>query len=874
MDTDGQYGENRRRVHVTDPTIGGLVDASARRHADRPAILAPGREALTYRALADLSLRTRAHLRTAGLGPGARIAVVLANGPEMATAFVSIASTAACAPLNPGFSRKDVEYYLQDLRADALLVEHQAAGAAVDAAAALGMPLLRLSPRDAAGDFDLVVPPAAASLAPGGQPPRADETALLLHTSGTTSRPKLVPLSSANLCASAGHIAATLSLGPDDRCLNIMPLFHIHGLVAALLSSLSAGASVVCTDGVYATGFFDWLGQFRPTWYTAVPTMHQAIIARAGAHADVIREAPLRFIRSSSAALPATVLASLEAAFDAPVVEAYGMTEAAHQMASNPLPPRQRKPGSVGLAAGPEVAVMSSDGTRLGAGEVGEVVIRGPNVTAGYADNPAANADAFVNGWFRTGDQGVLDEDGYLRLTGRLKELINRGGEKISPREVDEALLAHPAIGQAVSFAIPHAQLGEEVGAAVEVRAGIAITPAELRAFAGDRLAAFKVPRTIIIVDAIPKGPTGKLQRIGLAARLGIAPMDDRASVVEHVAPRTELESRIAAIWSELFRGSTIGVRTRFEALGGDSLLAVRMLAAVSDEIGLDVPYLVFAEDGTIESLARALETARQAPAASLVSMRPTGGSRPLYCVPGHDGALHGIDRLARGLPAGQPVWAFDLRRVDRTQSVEALAGRCLDDLIAHDRSGVYQVAGICFGGVVAVEMTRQAIERGLSIDRLVLVDALNPAWRHEAGAAAVSAARMTQLREKSRFHTAEIRGMSAATAVRYVARRGAAFVGRSRELLAARARGRALTSHHLRLASLYRPGPIDAAATVVRVLGRRLHAPDLGWSDVFTRGTAIADVPFSVHGALSEESVGAVAEIINGTLRGEAVRR
>ncbi len=857
-------------------TISRLLDASVRVHAGRPAILSPDRDHLTYQALSDLVAGTRATLGAAGFGPGARVAVVLPNGPEMATAFLAVAATAACAPLNPGFSRKDVEYYLNDLRADALIVEHGSTGDAVAAAAALGVPLFGVRPRETAGDFELIVPPGMAPAVANATTPGPEDTALLLHTSGTTSRPKLVPLSSANLCASARHIAATLALDPGDRCLNIMPLFHIHGLVAALLSSLASGASVVCTDGVYASGFFRWLRDFRPTWYTAVPTMHQAIAARAEANADAIRDAPLRFIRSSSAALPPTVLASLEDAFHVPVIEAYGMTEAAHQMASNPLPPRPRKPGSVGPAAGPEIAVMGSDGVLLGAGIAGEVVIRGSNVTAGYADNPGANADAFVNGWFRTGDQGVIDTDGYLWLTGRLKEIINRGGEKISPREIDEVLLTHPAVGQAVSFAIPHAQLGEDIGAAIEVRAGMSVTAAELRAFAGERLSAFKVPRSIVVVEAIPKGPTGKLQRIGLAARLGIAPIDDRASRVEHVAPRTGLERRLASIWRGLFPGEDVGVRTRFESLGGDSLLAVRMLAAVSDELGLDVPYLVFAEDGTIESLARALECAQQEPGGRLVSIRPTGSPpeasakggnhRPIYCVPGHDGALHGIDRLARVLPPGPPVWAFDLRRMDRTDSIEVLARGCLERLIAHDGSGSYQVAGICFGGVVAAEMARQAIARGLAMD-LVLVDALNPAWRHEVGARAVSSARFAQLREKSRYHATEIRSMPAATAVGYVARRGAAFVGRSRELLGARVRSRVLTSHHLRLASRYRPGPIDTAATVVRVRGRRLHAPDLGWGGVFLRGVSTADVAFAVHGALSEESVTAVAGIVAAAL-------
>ncbi len=335
------------------------------------------------------------------------------------------------------------------------------------------------------------------------------------------------------------------------------------------------------------------------------------------------------------------------------------------------------------------------------------------NVTGGYEDNPAANAEAFRDGWFRTGDQGWIDPDGYLRLTGRLKELINRGGEKISPREVDEVLLAHPAVRQAVCFAVAHAQLGEEIGAAVEVRANASVTVSELRAWVGERLPAFKVPRVIRFLDEIPKGPTGKLQRVGLAARLGIEPLDDRLGEAEHVPPRSAAEKDIAEVWAKIFPGQPIGVKTRFEALGGDSLLAVRMLAEVSERLGRDVPYLVFAEDGTIEALAAALEADAGAATSPLVALRPGGARPPLYCIPGHDGVLHGIDRLTRALPSSQPVWAFDLRRLERTESVEHLASQCVDVLLARDPDGPYRLVGVCFGGVVATRSLRDSSSRG-----------------------------------------------------------------------------------------------------------------------------------------------------------------
>jgi acyl-CoA synthetase (AMP-forming)/AMP-acid ligase II len=332
-----------------------------------------------------------------------------------------------------------------------------------------------------------------------------------------------VPLSGANVAASAKNIRETLRLTPGDRCLNIMPLFHIHGLIAAVTASLSAGASVVCTPGFNALKFFQWLDQEEPTWYTAVPTMHQAILARAPRNPESVAKAKLRFIRSSSSSLPPQVMAELEAAFRCPVIESYGMTEAAHQMASNLLPPGARKAGSVGPAAGPEVAILSADGRVLGVEEIGEICIRGPNVTAGYENNPKANAEAFAHGWFHTGDQGTMDSDGFVRLTGRLKEIINRGGEKISPREVDEVLMDHPAVAQVVTFAMPHAKLGEEVAAAIVLREGFQAGEREIRDFAAARLADFKVPRKLVFLEEIPKGATGKLQRIGLAEKLGLA---------------------------------------------------------------------------------------------------------------------------------------------------------------------------------------------------------------------------------------------------------------------------------------------------------------------------------------------------------------
>jgi acyl-CoA synthetase (AMP-forming)/AMP-acid ligase II len=500
-----------------------LMDLLATGADDAPALTAPGRPALTHGALRALARRTVASLNTLGAGRNDRVAIVLANGPEMAACFLSAACGVTTAPLNPAYRADEFEFYLSDLRARLLVVEHDSTSPAIEVAQRLGVRIVDLHPGQTAGDFTLRARDGQ-PCAPAEQPDPAepDDTAMVLHTSGTTSRPKIVPLSQRNLCASAGHIARTLAFTPADRGLNVMPLFHIHGLIAGVLAPVSAGSSVCCTPGFNALKFFAWMDEAAPTWYTAVPTMHQAILSRAPKNLDVIRRHRLRFIRSSSSSIPPQVIRELEEVFGAPLVESYGMTEATHQMASNPLPPAVRKPGTVGLPAGPEIAIMGEDGTLLPRGGVGEIVIRGPNVTAGYENNPKANAEAFVNGWFRTGDQGTMDAEGYLSLTGRLKEIINRGGEKISPREVDEVLMDHPAVSQVVCFAIPHAKLGEEVGAVVVLREGAQVTERELQAFVAQRLADFKVPAKVLFLDEIPKGATGKLQRIGLAARLGL----------------------------------------------------------------------------------------------------------------------------------------------------------------------------------------------------------------------------------------------------------------------------------------------------------------------------------------------------------------
>lgn len=502
-----------------------IFDILAAQDAADHAIGAPGRDPMTYGDLQNLAEQTVAALNGIGIGRGDRVAIVLPNGPEMAAAFIAVGAGASTAPLNPGYRADELEFYLNDLNAKALIVLEGDGSPAVQVAKDQNIPVLVLSsPVDGpAGQFTLDTSDAAPGKPASGGMSEPDDEGLVLHTSGTTSRPKVVPLLNSNLAVSAQNIARTLNLTSDDVGLNIMPLFHIHGLIASMLSSVSSGAQVVCSPGFNALKIFQWFKDVDPTWYTAVPTMHQAIMARASRNVEVVEGMRLRFARSSSSSLPPPVMAEVEKTFNCPVIEAYGMTEAAHQMASNPLPPADRRPGSVGQAAGPEVSIMDFDGNPVAQGGEGEICIRGGNVFSGYENNPEANAEAFHGDWFRTGDQGFLDTEGYLTISGRLKEIINRGGEKIAPREVDDVLQAHDAVAQVVTFAMPHDKLGEDVAAIVVLAEGQEATERELKDYAAEKLADFKVPRTILFKDEIPKGATGKLQRIGLAEKLGLA---------------------------------------------------------------------------------------------------------------------------------------------------------------------------------------------------------------------------------------------------------------------------------------------------------------------------------------------------------------
>ncbi|MCK1420313.1 AMP-binding protein [Bradyrhizobium sp. CW12] len=654
------------RESVTTTTFACLYDLllhHGRQAPDRYAILAPGCLPMTYGALSLLTHDVVRALRSAGVSRTDRVAVVLPNGPEAAVAMVTLAVGAVCVPLSPDFTYDEYKRYFADLDVAALLAHADPTSACRRAASSLGIRIIDVvtRPGEGAGAFHIV----SQREPPNDQLASSSDDAFILLTSGSTSRPKMVPLTHASVCLSARNVGVNLELGPRDRLLSVLPLFHGHGLISGVLAGLTAGSSVVCTPGFDPTAFFGWLRKFRPTWYTAVPAVHQAILREAILHKQAARRSSLRLIRSASTSLARDALSELEALFGVPVIDTYGMTEAATQITANPL--HRRKLGSVGRPAGPEIAIVDSEGRRLPAGKRGEIELQGPTITRRYHNDAAATASAFRKNWFRTGDIGYFDEEGYLFIVGRIKEIIHKGGQKVAPAEVEEALLSHPDVIDAAVFPVPHERLGAEVAAAVVLSRDAEVSAQKLRDFARKLLSGFKVPGVIHIVSEIPKGAGGKINRGQLAAALSaIQPSTDQRGA-DMVAPRSELECQLAGIWAEILGSDQVEIDQDIFALGIDSLAMAQMILRLEERFGVQVSFEDIFSAPTVTALANRVETLRKGsgetirriPTIEAADCAKADGPQPVSIV---QERMLRVERKLPGLPQFNLPFAYRLQ--------------------------------------------------------------------------------------------------------------------------------------------------------------------------------------------------------------------
>jgi acyl-CoA synthetase (AMP-forming)/AMP-acid ligase II/thioesterase domain-containing protein len=742
-----------------------IIETHAEDLPDTIAIAVPGKQSISYGDLFQYVDQFGSVLRNLGISRDSRVAIVLPNGPEMAISLFSVSAVSTSAPLNPDYQEDEFVSYFEVLNVSLVLTLSGLDSAVFEAARSAGIPVLEISKLDdKRPGYQAILPGAdnTESVQSVSHGISADDVALVLLTSGTTSTPKIVPLTHRNIGQAVKYIRDSLKLGPEDRCLNMMPQYHIGGLVDLLLAPLASGGSVIATKGFDVDLFYDCLKRYSPTWYQAVPATLLELVSVSERTRDRLTDSTLRFIRSASSPLPIQTLDRVEDFFERPVIEIYGMTEAAPIITSNPLPPGKRKKGSVGMSVGPEILILDEGGQPEANGVTGEIVIRGANVISGYENNPEVNQKAFHGGWFHTGDMGYLDDDGYLFIKGRLNEIINRGGEKVSPFEVDQVLLSHPAIEEAVTFPVPHQMLGEDVAAAVVLKDGLQEEEFELHAYTAERLADYKVPQRIYFLDEIPRGDTGKYVRKGLAEEINL---DSGSSFV---APETDTEKMLAKIWSDILNIDTVGRNDNFFTLGGYSLLAMRMITEFEKKSGKSFPTDALNQSITVKSLAEAIDAVETKPAQvetilehpSPLSINETAYKRMKSVVMGgkyrsvQPGALltgvnteelenhrepifwcfNAPDRempaLAKYQGREQPIYGmFAGSRVLKDIYVvnTAIAKHYAEEISMLFPEGVFNIGGNCRGADVASQVANFLIEKGRTVNRLCLMEYFHP---------------------------------------------------------------------------------------------------------------------------------------------------
>lgn len=761
--------------HTIYPALADRISSN-----NAPAVLAAGRKFLSHRALADQIERTVARLNTLGIGRGDRVAIVLPNGPEAAVCCLAVASGAVAAPINAGLTAVQLRDQLQAIRAQAVIVQENDEGPCVEVARDARIPLLRLRSRnqDAAGVFALNGERRAAR-DPGFA--TDNDVALLMSTSGSTSRPKLAPLTHRNVLSGSANNASHLGLTAEDRCLCVTPMFFTQGILVSVFSSLLKGGSVVCTPGYDPSYFFDWLDEFHPTWYAAPTAVQHSILSRAALHAGAVERSRLRVIRCSSAHAGSDLITRLEQLFRAPVLDSYGLTETSSTIVGEPLPPARRKPGSVGIPVGCEIAIAGEDGRLLGTDEIGEVIVRGPAVIRGYEAAEPVNRDSFFKDWLRTGDLGRIDAEGYVFLTGRIKELINRGGEKISPVEIDGILCAHPAVAEAITFAMPHPRLGEEIAAAVVLRGGFAEAPqleTELQEFVSARLTDRRTPRRIVFVPEIPRTATGKTIRVGLAERLGLPDKRDATAPRVENVPSGITEMLLMQIWEEILGRAGIGLHDDFFDAGGDSLLAARLMVRIEKTFRAKLPVTCLFQAPTVAKLALLVAGSGAKGydfgPSHLIEVRTSGSQPPLIIL----GLQPLFRELIQRIPEDFPIYGLSFPATSTLTlpfSIEEIAARQVEALRRFRPNGAYMLAGWCADGVMAFEIAQQVRAQGGEVPLVAMIDSFNPETRRSSRGWKARLAR-------ARYHGSALSGMSFDEARSYLLARASTFARKIRQ--------------------------------------------------------------------------------------------
>lgn len=577
--------------------IGKLIRTHVEQRPNESALVGSHFAPVSYRELQDQIDEVRACLRAAGLGRDARIAVAISSSAQAALAIVAISCSATAIPIDPKLTVSEVDRCFNILCPNAVVMLRDSAPTARSVAELRSVPIIEASLLQA-GKLGLkwAVPKVATAL-PLDEPD-PETPAFILHTSGTTAEPNLVPFSHRNMLAVTQRLQTWFGLTSGDRCLNVSPVYYSHALTTTVLPPLLTGGSIAFPSNATNVDPSEWFGDLKPTWYSAGPTLHLAVLEKLQQRPDARKMHSLRFISSAGAPIAKEMRESFEATVGVPILEHYGSSETA-QIASNRPAPGPSKPGTVGVPWPNIVSIVGEDGKPVSAGERGDILVSGPSVMAGYLNAPELNRAAFIDGWFRTGDIGSLDEDGFLTLHGRKKELINRGGEKIAPMEIDQALMRHPDVAQAAAYAVPHPRLGDDVAAAVVLRSGAKVTPNELREFLNTELATFKIPRRITIVEQLPKGISGKVQRVRLSEMM--------SEGSEQLAPENRLHADLIQIWKKILKIDDIAVDDDFFEKGGDSLLAMDVSVELERLMGKTLPEAILFEASTIRELAKAL---------------------------------------------------------------------------------------------------------------------------------------------------------------------------------------------------------------------------------------------------------------------------